>query len=127
MEDVFSLDEILEADDVKYATVKAYGGTARLGSLSSAAMVDWLDINEDSAKRPLMWIYLLAMSVVDAEGRHLPKDQIEAAVEKFRNKDSKSNRACIKKARELIASLKNASGEANTDASPSVSDSPRVN
>lgn len=131
MSEVFSFEELLAANGTKYATVECHGKTLRLGSLSSADMIEWLKINNaegDAGK--FAGLNLLVRSVVDKDGNRIPETRHAEFIESFKNKDSGDNRKAIKKAREinglddlikLAESLKNDSSEVKTAASPSVS------
>jgi hypothetical protein len=122
------LDEIIAADDTKYDTVEAYGKTVRIGSLSSADMIDFIEKQMDSkGAGRFAGIYLLVMSLVGPNGERVAKEERDATVEVFKNKHAASNRAVIRAARHLnglddlgkvLDALKNVSGEASTDASP---------
>jgi len=132
MSEVFSFEELLTANGTKYDEVECHGKTLRLGSLSSADMISWLRINSSEGEEGrFAGLDLLVRSIVDKEGNRVPEERRAEFIESFKNKDSANNRKAIKAARELnglndlaklAESLKNASGEVKTDASPS--DSP---
>lgn len=136
MSEVFSFDELLNANGTKFDTVECHGKTLRLGSLSSADMIEWIRINNgDEAQSKFAGLELLVRSIVDAEGNRIPEARRPEFVTAFMQKDSSDNRKAIKKARELnglddvvklVQSLGNASGETKTDASPSVSPQPQA-
>lgn len=113
---------------VEYVTVKAYGGEVRLGSLSSADMMEWFADNEDAGKKKIAGLRLLVKSLVNEEGDRVPEDEVEEMVKAFEKKDASHNGKVIaealklngmtRKAKEL---LKNDSSETLTDVSPSSS------
>jgi hypothetical protein len=129
VEDIFELDELLEANDTQFDTVKAYGKTVRIGSLSSADMIEWLEGNDQPETKRFAGINLLVKSVVNSSGVRIPEDQRAEAIEKFKRKDARSNGrviAAILRLNGMNASrakaqdeLKNVSSEATTAASPS--------
>jgi hypothetical protein len=90
-------------------------------------MIEWIEQNDDPAKKRYAGLRLLVKSIVDAEDRRIPHGQHEAAVEAFAQKDGKSNGRAIAAvlklnglgAARIADALKNASGEASTGASPS--------
>jgi hypothetical protein len=130
------LSEIIGADATKYDTVEAYGKVVRIGSMCSADMIDWIESQTDPERRKFAGIRLLVMSLVGPNGERIPKEERDATVEVFKQKDASSNRVVIKKARllngldeigkVLTDALKNDSGGASSDASPSASPSPSV-
>ena len=129
MSEVFTFEELLTANGTKYDTVDCHGRTLRLGSLSSADMIAWLGINNaegDAGK--FAGVELLIRSIVDKDGNRIPEERRAEFLQAFLAKDSGDNRLAIKKARQinglddlvkLAESLKNVSGGAKTDASPS--------
>lgn len=135
---VFSpLDEIIGAEGTKYDSVEAYGKNVRLGSLCSADMIAWIEAQTDPEQRRFAGVLLLVMSLVGPEGERVPREERMATVEVFKNKDASSNRKVINAARTLngldelgisfakaMGELKNGSGEATSDASPTASPSP---
>lgn len=129
-EDVFSLDELLEANVVKYDRVEAYGGVVRIGSLSSYDIIEWTEGNSDKAKQKYAGLRLLVKSLVDKDGRRIPEEQVEAAIEKFKAKDAQENGKVIKAVLQLngmnvaakkLEAAKKDSSEATSDASPTAS------
>ena len=130
-----SLEDMINADNTEYGTVEAHGKTFRIGALSSGDMIDWLEMQGDKERGKFAGLYLLVMSLVgraeDGNPR-VPKEERDAVVNVFKGKEAAGNRAIIKAARKLnkldelgkvLDALKNVSGEANTDASPTASPS----
>ena len=130
-EDVFSIDEAIAADNTSYATTDAYGSgkkkKLRLGSLSSKDMIEWLEANDDPAKRRYAGLRILVKSIVDKDGARIPEDQHEAVIKRFEDKDARANGHAVKAVLDLngfgatarrLEALKNDSGEATTAASP---------
>lgn len=125
MGNVFSLAELKSkaTGGIKYEEIPAYGGTLRIGSLSSKDLGDWVDANQ--ADRKDSGLRLIVRSVVDADGNRVPEEQLAEFVEAFRAKDAKENERVIKRILDFNdlsvkkqEALGNASGEASTDASP---------
>lgn len=93
-----SLSVLLQPDtnNVKYDTVEAYGTQVRIGSVSSADMLEWVEGNADPQKRKRAGLRLLVKSIVDAEGNRFPTETAdapgyEAAVAAFAAKDAQEN------------------------------------
>lgn len=130
-----SFDEILGANDTKYDYVDAYGKTLRIGSLNSADMIEWLESNDDPAKKRFAGLRLLVKSLVNEAGDRLPgvgePAKFEEYVKQFSNKDAKANGTVVQavlklngliKPEVVAAALKNDSSETSTGVSPT--DSP---
>lgn len=128
---VASLEQLLGANDTKYAHVEAYGVRVRIGSLSSEDMIEWLEANDDKSKSKFAGIRMIVKSFVDAEGKRLANvedpAQFEKYIEQFSKKDATSNGKVVKAVLELNGirtpkavadALKNDSGETPTGASP---------
>lgn len=90
---VVSLAELRtrKIDNVKYDYVDAYGTTVRIGSVSSADMLEWVEGNQDPAKKKISGLRLLVKSVTDEEGTRYAKEDYDAVVEDFKNKDAQEN------------------------------------
>jgi hypothetical protein len=80
-----------EVNNVKYDTVEAYGTTVRIGSVSSADMLEWVEGNADPAKKKISGLRLLVKSVTDDTGARYQKEEYDAVVEDFKNKDAQEN------------------------------------
>ena len=127
-----SFEDVLAQADTEYRTVKAWGGKmARIGSLTAAQMIAFLENNEDPAKKRGNGLMLITQSLVNKEGlRLVDQSNVEGvarAMEQLKTKDAGANGRVIeailllnglgrKDAKEIA---KNASGEAPSDASPS--------
>jgi hypothetical protein len=118
---ILSVDEMLAADDVNYAEITAWGGTVRVGSLSAGDMLDFVDSNEGPAKRTA-GLRLIVKSLVDANGNRIGTDK---HLEGFKKKSATVTNRIVAEILKLNGldeaardALKNASGEAATDASP---------
>jgi hypothetical protein len=121
-----SFDEILNAKGTQYDTIEAYGIVLRLGSLSSADMLEWLSENNDSAKKERAGLRILVKALVDADGKRVPDNDRERFVDSFANKDNAENGRVIKKVLEMnglrqpektIEAVKNDSREVLTETS----------
>jgi hypothetical protein len=126
-----SLEDMINADATDYDTVEAHGKTFRIGALCSGDMIDWLEMQGDKERGKFAGLYLLVMSLAGPNGERIAREERDAVVGVFKGKEASGNRAIIKAARKLnkldelgkvLDALKNVSGEANTDASPT--DSP---
>lgn len=127
-----TFDDLLGgATDTKYDFVSAYGKRVRIGSLSSADMIEWLESNDDKVKSKFSGIRMIVKSFVDEKGARLPgvedPAKFEDYVRHFAGKDAISNGKVVKAVLELngirspkavAEALKNDSGETSTDASP---------
>jgi hypothetical protein len=77
---ILSVDEMLAADDVEYATVPSWKvkdktgelvqGYVRIASLNAEDLIEWREANEGPAKRT-MGIRLLVSSLVDEQGNRI--------------------------------------------------------
>ena len=133
---IATFEELEQANDTEYSEVKAYGKTIRLGSLNSGDMMDWVQSNEDedtmgAPKRSQdAGLRLIVRSLVDKDGKRVPKEKFDAMVESFRNKSARSNGQVIAAALLLNglnrAPAKNDSGEGVSGDSPTDSPSPQV-
>lgn len=129
MSKVLSFADIDGADDIEYDTVPVFGGLVQIGSLNSEDMIEWLEANEDAAKKKEAGLRLIVKSVVDEDKQRVPKDQFEAMLAKFRKKSAVSNGKLVAGILKLngmkakAAEIKNESGGTDAVASPAVSPS----
>jgi hypothetical protein len=123
--------EDLTNDDVNTpdAEIEAYGKTFVLRAFNNDEILDYISISGDAEKAKYAGVYCFVMSVVDANGQRVPKEQRDDVVAAFRRKSAVVNRRLIRAAREVnnleaffkeIEAGKNVSGEATSDASPTV-------
>jgi hypothetical protein len=124
-----SMDEILAVDDIQYADVEAFGGLIRIGSLSAGDMIDWIEANEDPAKKRIAGINLIVKSLVDETGARIGRDE---NTEVLKKKDNRTLGKIVNTILELngmkpkaAADAKNGSSGAPSDASPIASPSPQ--
>lgn len=114
---VFSIEELLsdKVNAVRYNTVPAYGGHVRIGSLSAADMLAWVEENQANGKTA--GLRLLARSIVNDGNQRVPPDQLDRAAEAFGNKDNVDNAsviaACLRlngldRAAQIAEAIKNA-------------------
>jgi hypothetical protein len=130
--DVFdSFNDILEAPDTEYKTVVAWGKKhVRLGSLTAGQMIEFLESNDDPAKKRTNGLLLITQSLVDKVGKRLCRQDdaeiVKQNIEALKKKDANVNAHVVeeilklnglnrKDAKEIA---KNVSGEARTGASP---------
>lgn len=69
------VDEIINASEVEYRDIKIFGGTVRVGSLTSDEVVDWLEGQKTPEQRKEASADLVARSLVDAEGKRIGLDE----------------------------------------------------
>jgi len=91
-EDFLSADDILAVVDIEYATVKAWGKTARLQSLTAGEMIEFREANEGEAKRTA-GLRLIINSLVDKAGNRILNN---THIAMLRLKSEKQNNAIIK-------------------------------
>jgi hypothetical protein len=124
-EKILSMDEYLAVEDVQYVTVPLPGGkgSIRLGSLNAGDMLDFIDSNETAAKKTA-GLRLIVKSMVDAEGNRIGNDKHLAGL---RTKNASFTNKIVGEILKLNGMgeaakkvLGNESGEAPTDASPTV-------
>lgn len=119
-----SFDEYSESEGVRFDEIPTSRGVVKVGSVSSADILEWFDENEDPKLKKFAGLRLLAKSFINPDGSRIPKENREAAVAKFSQHDAVENGKLVKACLELnglrqkAAQSPNASGEAPTDASP---------
>lgn len=132
-EEVFdTLDGIVGTQDTQYKSLKAWGGKAvRIGSLTAGQVMTFLANNDDPSKKRRNGTMLIALSLVNKEGKRLvnPKDntEIDKAIDQLIEKDAGINGALVERIlvfnglrkAEAKTIAKNVSGEANSGVSPS--------
>lgn len=99
MSNVATFAELEQANDTEYVEVEAFGKTLRLGSLNSADMMEWIEGNETEKKNA--GVTLIVKSLVDKDGKRVPKEKFDELVAAFRNKSAKSNTKVITAALKL--------------------------
>jgi hypothetical protein len=105
--DLLNFDDLVAEPDTRYDTVKTPRGSVRLGSVSSADILEWMDDNEDKVRGVFSGLRLLVKTIVNADGKRigdgLPdaerlKAQAEA-LERLKKRDSVENgklvQACL--------------------------------
>lgn len=118
---LMSMDDIMNADDVKYKVIDAFGGKVRIGSLNAGDMIEFIESNEGPAKKTA-GVRLIIKSLVD-------KDGVRIGTEKHLQGMLKRNAEAVNRVVGEILELNgmgeaakklkgNASSEANSDASP---------
>jgi hypothetical protein len=117
-----SLGAMLDAEDTTYSVVNMpeWGGKVRLGSLTAADMMEWLEANESAKKTA--GLRLIVKSLVDKDGKRVGNDE---AIHKFAKKNTKAIDRLIKEILKLNgldtktqADAKNDSSETPDGASP---------
>lgn len=130
--DTLDIADLVGLDTIRYDIVKdAYGPGqhARIGSVDSLAMIEWLEGNDskDEEVKKMSGLRLLARSLVNKDGTRIPEDQLPKYVQILGEKDSLSNGKVIRAALILnglrkradeLEKVKNDSGEAQPAASP---------
>jgi hypothetical protein len=80
-----------EVNNVKYDTVEAYGETVRIGSVSSADMLEWVEGNADPTKKKISGLRLLVKSLTDDTGARYSPEEYNEVVADFAAKDAQEN------------------------------------
>lgn len=130
---VFTLDDVATADGTRYETVPAHGGEWKIGSLSTAHVIDWTEMRKldtPDAKVDAS-MFLIARSLVFGDMDkpeslvRVPDDRVKEIADSFKGKDDTENGKLVAKILALNDFLKkdegergNASGEATSGASP---------
>jgi len=86
-----------EVNNVKYDTVEAYGEIVRIGSVSSADMLEWVEGNSDPAKKKISGLRLLVKSVTDDSGERYSPNDYDEVVKDFAQKDAQENGKVLRK------------------------------
>lgn len=98
---VASIEEVLKGKGFKYDTIEAYDTVVRLGTLSSADILEWLAENEDPVKSKTAGLRILVKALCDAEGNRVPEEKREEYIVIFRHKDNDDNNRVIHKVLEM--------------------------
>jgi hypothetical protein len=128
-----SIDQMLESADIQYITVSVpeWGGEVRLGSITAGDMLNEIDQSKILGDREST-IRLIVRSIVGPDGERVPSADVEPFVQRFLKKDIRVINRLAEAALRLNGvgikanELKNASGEATSDASPTNSQPPAV-
>jgi hypothetical protein len=90
-----SMEEILDSDDIEYATIEGFkpGVPFRIGSLSAGDLIEWAEANEGEAKRTA-GLRLICKSLVDDKGKRFAADPKNIAA--FRAKSHKVTERIVK-------------------------------
>jgi len=86
-----------EVNNVKYDNVAAYGEDVRIGSVSSADMLEWVEGNADPLKKKISGLRLLVKSVTDDTGARYSPEEYYEAVKDFAAKDAQENGKVLRK------------------------------
>lgn len=87
-----SVDDMLAAEDVEYATIPGWNGTIRVGSLTAGDMIQWSESNEGEAKREA-GLRLIVKSLVNSRGQRIGN---EKHIPLFRAKSHKVTESIVK-------------------------------
>jgi len=88
---ILSIKEILDADDVTFATAEAWGGTVRFGSLDAGTMMEFIKNNQGPGKHTA-GLRIFIQSLVDENGNRIGNlNQLEA----FKKKNAAVLRHCV--------------------------------
>lgn len=116
-----SAEDILDADDVKYMEVEAWGGVVRLGTLTAGDVMEFIESNEGPSKRSA-GLRLIIKSLVDADGNRIGRPEM---MDRFRKKNAQVVNMLVEKILILnglsakdAEKAKNELSEAASDASP---------
>ncbi len=138
-----SFDELVADADMQFADIETLRGVVKLGTVSSADILEWFDENEDKEKRTLSGLRLLVKCIVNPDGSRIGDDakdaddkklKREVAVQAMARRDSKENGQLVKAVLELNGlkvkkndDVKNVSSETPSAASLTASGSKSVN
>jgi len=86
-----------EVNNVKYDNVAAYGEDVRIGSVSSADMLEWVEGNADPLKKKISGLRLLVKSVTDDTCARYSPEEYDEAVKDFAAKDAQENGKVLRK------------------------------
>lgn len=131
-EELFTPESLEEANSTRFITIDAYGGKLKLGTLSTADMIEWVDSNEDKNQQRFAGLRLLVKSIVFKDGSRIDPADFDKWLVKMKNKDAKENGKAVAEALKLNGydtaarlAAKNAQSEAAiSDASHTDSPSP---
>ena len=92
-----SADEMLDAKDIEYAEVEAFGGIVRIGSIDAGQMIEFTEGNKGPAKRNA-GLRMIIQSLVDGEGNRIGdmKD-----LDRWKKRSQKTCNKIVKAALEL--------------------------
>jgi len=110
---VLSMDDIMKADDVEYATIPGFkdGEVFRIQSLTAGDLIEWSEANEGEAKRTA-GLRLITKSLVDADGKSIANDSHIAVL---RRKSHKVTERIVKQILELNGMNVKQEGKAKND------------
>lgn len=126
---VLSIDQMLESDDVRFVEVEVpeWNGSVRLASVSAAAMMEFVEANQDKQKAKDANVRVIVQSIVDKEGvRLVSPEQIDALIQRFKQKDVRVMNRLMDAVMQLNditvtkAEIKNVLGEASGGDSPTI-------
>jgi hypothetical protein len=86
-----SFAEYLETPDTRFDEVETSRGILKLGSVSSADILEWFDENDDPVKKRFAGLRLVVKSIVNPDGSRIPEEEREAAVQAIAKHDSFEN------------------------------------
>jgi len=124
---ILSIDEMFAVDDTQFEVIDIpeWRGAIRIGSLRAGQMLEWVEANSGEAKKNA-GLRLIVDSLVDDAGVRIGKKE---HIQKFKDRDHAVVTRIVERILDLNkmnvvkkqqADAKNGSGEAPTDASPSV-------
>jgi hypothetical protein len=141
-EKVLSFDEFLAEPDIRYEDVEIGGGAIggkkrgilKIGSVSSADILEWFEENENPATKKFAGLRLAVKSIVNPDGSRIPADKREAAVTRLSEHDAMENGLLVNRclmlnglrSRPKGELVKNESSETPQDVSHIVSPLPPV-
>jgi hypothetical protein len=131
---VLSFSQIVEIEDIRYEEIPVpeWNGSIRIGSLMAEDLTEWMTAMENPELAKTAFLRLLALSICNEDNSRLDKNQITAAVGLLQKKDANVINRLVKRVRvfnglddKSLEARKNASGEADSNASPIDSRSPQ--
>jgi len=111
---VESMDDILSANDVEYATIEGFtpGKPFRIASLTAGDLIEWSEANEGEAKRTA-GLRLITKSLVNSKGVRFADNPKNIAV--FRQKSHKVTERIVKEILKLNGMTVNAEAATKKD------------
>lgn len=87
-----TVEDMLQSEDVDYATIEGWNGYIRIGSLTAGDLIEWTEANEGEAKRTA-GLRLIVKSLVNSKGERIGRDH---HIPLLRNKSHKVTERIVK-------------------------------
>ena len=109
--EIFSMNDILAAEDTEYREVKVWGGIVRVGSLTAGELLEFVEANAQPDSRKTSGLRLIIKSIVDENGNRLGKEE---HLEGLKSRNSQQIEKLTHEILNLNGLGKKAEGEAKT-------------